>query len=626
MGKQPCVIVQLHMSRCQNQFGVLPCTAVGTGNQKCFRTRSSCKSPVDYIETDLWTINLATTRVTGFQNIDESPVFPILTSVDTAPTILTPGKGLGTRGSVKIKAEDFPWTDVYTDPYRTERTGAAASPGDVGTFWGKFLARNRYHENRRVTVYTGFLDDGNVYNAANFQTRTYFITNISGPGSSGSVTIEAKDPLKFADNDKTQFPLAYRFSLTADATAVQTTLTVLDGLGELTTAGPILTASQPYICVDTEVMKVTGISPAPPAVSTGTPVTYTLTVVRGPGATAIPSYYNAGTNVGATHKTGATIVAAYEWSSVSATAIIRQLLLATGISSTYIEALAIWDADFASAGIASYLFTNLLIRPEGVKNLLDELCNHNILLWWDERAQLIKCRALVFRSALNAIAFNETSNLAEGTQNIVENAKERVSQAWVAWNVINPTYNLKLTTSYEVIDISADLSLETAAKYDQRKVSILYSRWLETNAALAPQIASRQLQRFQDSYHVFTFEVDPKDSQYWTGDNVRIDSSLYQDEFGNNRRVNYLITQADEMVTAEGIRYKFTCVEQTTYSGLTANWTPVPGVVIPAGLPVEGVTMPVDYDTAPVDIKESYVFWGYASGQFLDGQNSYTWA
>lgn len=621
MGKQPCVIVQMHMSRCSHQFGVAPCTAVGVGNQKCFRTRSSCKDPANYSETDGWKYNLATTRVTGFQAVDESPVFPVLTSVDTAPTVLTPGKGLGTRAMIKVTAADFPWTDVYTDPYRTDRTGAAANPGAVGTFWGKFLARNRYHENRRITVHTGFLDDGNVYNAANFQTRTYFITNISGPDAQGNLTIEAKDPLKFADNEKTQFPLAYRFTLAADITAVATSITILDLMGELQVAGPI-TVAQPYICVDNEVMRVTAIAPAPTGVA-GT--VYTFTVVRGPGATAIPSYYQAGTNLGATHRLGATVNACYEWSAVNATSIIRQLLLVTGIDPTYIEALAIWDADFAAAGIASYQFTNLLVKPNGVKTLLDELTQHNILLWWDERAQLVKCRALVFRSASNPVAFNETSNIQEGSQGIAENAKERISQAWVLWNVINPTYNLKLSTSYEVISIQADLSLESADKYDQRQVSFLYSRWLENNASLAPQIAARQLQRFQDSYHVFTFQVDPKDSQYWVGDNILLQSSLYQDEFGANRVVNYLITQADEIITAEGIRYQFTCQEQSTYSGITANWTPVPGVVIPVGLPSAGTVMPLDYDTSPADIKQAYVFWGFASGQFSDGQSSYVW-
>lgn len=620
MGKRPCVIVQLHMSRCANQFGVAPCTATGTGNAKCFRTRSTCRDTANYSETDLWVYNFSTTRVTGFQATDQSPVFPTITGVNTAPTVLNPGKGLGTRASVKITLQDHPWTDVYSDPYRTERTGTAADL--VGTFWGKFLARNRYHENRRITIYTGFLNDDGSYNASNFSTRTYFITSISGPDGNGQVSLEAKDPIKFTDNNKSQFPQVYSLKLTTALNNSTTSVVIQDVAGQLSSAGPIVIASQPYIRIDNEVMKVTAASPSFPGTAVAG-ASYTLTVVRGTTAGAMPSYYQIATNLPQEHSLGATIQPCYEWSNANASDVIYALFIAAGVDPMYIEAAATWQADFIASGLGDYKFTTLIAKNEGIKNLLDEIAQHNILIWWDERAQLIKCRALVYRSALNVIAFNETDNIIDNSDGITENAKERITQVWLSYQVLNPTYDLKKQVSYGTIDITADLSLESDQKYGNTAISQIFSRWLQNSFSIAPQVSARQLQRYSDTYHIITFSVDPKDSTYWVGNNVRILSSLYQNEFGSPKVVNYLITQADEVITSAGIAYKYTAVEQVTYGGITGAITFDPATTIPSGYPVAGEVMPGDFSVADDAIKDAYVFVGYSSGVFPDNTPSY---
>lgn len=620
MGKRPCVIVQLHMSRCAHQFGVAPCAAVGTGNTKCFRTRSTCRDAANYSETDLWVYNFSTTRVTGFQADDQSPVFPTVTGVNTAPTVLNPGKGLGSRASVKITIQDHPWTDVYSDPYRLERTGLSADV--VGTFWGKFLARNRYHENRRITIHTGFLTDDNVYVAGNFSTRTYFITSISGPDGNGQVSLEAKDPIKFTDNNKSQFPPAYSLKLSTALATGDTSVVVQDLAGQLASAGPIVLGTQPYIRIDNEIMKVTNVTPAIPGVGVSG-ASYTLTVTRGTTAGTMPSYYELSTNIAATHSVGATIQPCYEWVNVNASDIIYELFIASGVDPAYMEAAATWQADFVASGLGDYKFTTLIAKNEGIKNLLDEIAQHNILIWWDERAQLIKCRALVYRSALNTIAFNERDNIIEKSDGITENAKERITQVWLSYQVLNPTFDLKKQVSYGTIDITADLSLQTPEKYGNTAITQIFSRWLQNSFSIAPQVSARQLQRYSDTYHIITFSVDPKDSSYWVGNNVRVVSSLYQDEFGVAKVVNYLLTQADEVVTSAGIAYKYTAVEQVTYSGITGMITFDPGAVIPGGYPVAGEVMPGDFSTANTAIRDAYVFLGYASGVFPDNTPSY---
>lgn len=619
MGKQPCTIVQLRMSRCANQFGVLPCVASGTGDAKCFRTRSTCKDTVNYSETDAFVYNFSTTRVSGFQTDDQSPVFPTITSIDTAPTVLTPGKGLGSRASVTIVFQDHPWTDVYSDPYRSERSVDASS---VGTFWGKFLARNRYHENRRIIIYSGFLENG-VFVASNFTSRTYFITGINGPSATGQVTLQAKDPIKFTDNDKSQFPPARSFILNIDCNASIGNVHLKDVRGELSSSGPIVPGVQPYIRIDNEIMKVTSMSPSAPT----TPVVgqvYVLSVNRGPSASSIPAYYQHETNIGTSHTAGASIVPCYEWDSANVADILYQLFIAAGINPSYIEPASTWQADFLNSGLGDYRFTTLLCKPEGIKNLLDEIAQHNVLIWWDERAQLIKCRALVFRSPLSFVAYNETENIVDGSQAIAENAKERMTQVWMYYNMVNPTFDYKKQVTYQNLQLVTDLSLESQEKYGQKQVSTIFSRWLESDATIANQIATRRLQRYKDAYHVLTFETDAKDSIYWTGDTIRVGTSLLQDEFGSPKQVNYLITQADEVISSNGIKFRYTVIEQLTYEGPTALITHQPGTTIPVGSPASGEIMASDYSAASATQKASYVFIGYPSGIFPDGQPSYT--
>jgi len=42
VGREPVQIVEIKQPLCQNTFGVAPCTATGTADQKCFNTRATC--------------------------------------------------------------------------------------------------------------------------------------------------------------------------------------------------------------------------------------------------------------------------------------------------------------------------------------------------------------------------------------------------------------------------------------------------------------------------------------------------------------------------------------------------------------------------------------------------------
>ena len=255
-GKHAVQIVELYLDYCSLTFGVAPCGAT-LGQKPCYNTRNTCRSTSTYDggETANKKIyRFSSVRIDGIQQPGDAPTFPVLLGVDTSPTVLTPGKGLGVRSTVSISLADFPWTDSGIDPYlfaRLEASGAITYdslgafyndmiaiyndnsddpvlPSNIGSFWGKFLIRNKYYQNRRIDVLTGFLDDEGKYNSANFKRRTYIITNISGPNPDGRIVLEGSDPLKFADGEKAKFPAASTSKLSVAINDSVTTFSVLD--------------------------------------------------------------------------------------------------------------------------------------------------------------------------------------------------------------------------------------------------------------------------------------------------------------------------------------------------------------------------------------------------------------
>ncbi|PJB53637.1 MAG: hypothetical protein CO099_06315, partial [Bdellovibrio sp. CG_4_9_14_3_um_filter_39_7] len=458
VGKESVTILELDLDACSLVYGNAPCTASGAAALKCFNTFGTCQDTVNFAKTTK-TFRFSDRIIDGVQATGDAPTFPTITSISHSPTQLNPSKGLGIRATVNIQLTDHPWSDVGIDPYLSDRT---YDPEARSTFWGKLLARQQYYEGRVMRVKQGYLEADGTYDAANFSTRQYIISSITGPTPSGKITIEGKDPLKFADNSRVQVPAPTDAELTSDINNSTTSIGVTDAGGLISAA---YSAGQPWIRVDDEIMLITGVSGSAPS--------FTLTVTRG----TAPSFYATPSTADA-HDEEATVQICRLYEDAPVDDIIYDLLVNdTGISSGFIDTAA-WQAKMDD-GYQAYTFSTLLTEPTGVQQLLTELTEHTFLLWWNERTQKIELDTLLPRAADYGLFTDETTFIS-GSTSVAKNSSGRLSRIYFYYGHRNPTLEMDKAQYFERIEADINLTVEGENAYDDTRIRSIWSRWLPT--------------------------------------------------------------------------------------------------------------------------------------------------
>ena len=597
-GKRAVQIVELHLDRCSLTYGGAPCTAaIGvTGTDRCFNTSTTCQDIAHFASTER-VYRFATTRIDGIQAPGDPPTFPTLVSVQSAPTVLTPGQGLGVRSQVSCVIKDHPWTDVGCDKYRTLRS---YNPDGRGTFWGRFLTRNKWYQNRTIKIQTGFLNPDGSYDAANFKTRTYIITKISGPNPDGTVTVEGTDPLRLADGEKAKWPAASTATLTSDIISTDTAIPITDP-GLLVTAW--WTSGQRYIRIENEIALATAIA------GSGT-TAVTLTVTR----SNMPAWYDFSANLAVAHKAAATVQPCHLFNSAMVYDVVNFLLgTVAAIPSAYLP-YADWKA-YIDANFPDYKYSRLLTSPTDVKTMLTELTQLGVLIWWHERDSQVKLKGLRFQQLIGP-QINDGSSIIGDTVQVTDDPSLLMTEHWLYFDVIWPLANMQQWSTYRVVDVEANLAREGSTEYGKPAIKQVQTQWLTRGqAGLANEIGQTQLRQYQDLRKVITLCLDPKDDQWWVGDTVGVSTRYVQDETGAAQPRNYLITQVAEVAHGAGYVLQYTMLELFSFvrTGLIAHPATV-GDATPS---------PGTYSAATTANKNKYAFLGYSSGFFPDGTKSY---
>ena len=478
--------VEIDAQQCTRTFGVAPCLAsLGAGNlRKCFNTFGTCSYKQGF-NNGVNTLKF----IEASYPVSGDTYFPCVKSItgyeqEVNIAGFNPNLGgLGRRAQVNIKMADFPYGDVLTDKYWDERISGAAqideggySPIGRGSFWSKFKARMPNFAGRALRVRNGYYNTDGTLTFT--KTRSYVISEINGPDSSGDYTIIAQDILALADDDKAQAPFPSQGRLAADITASDLTAT-------LTPAG-IGNAEYPEtgaITVGSEIMGFTRVN-------------NTLSLTRG----------RLGTQA-ATHSANDSVQLAYRVVNRRADLVIADLLMTYArIPASWIPA-AEWGAEMNRWG-GSLILNATICQPTGVTTLLGEISQLGLTLWWDEVAQLIRLRVNRPNEEIAGVISDRNSIMS-----VIRKDEDSQRATQISFRSVqnDPTKGVSkdnFLRTYTSIFVDA----ESPDFYGDSRIKTIYSRWLNQGDDAASKIVtSRLLNRYKQAPVNYEIIVDQKD-------------------------------------------------------------------------------------------------------------------
>jgi len=573
VGREPIQIVEIIQPFCGNTYGSSPCTASGGADAKCYNTFTTCQDPDNYTASTLSLFfsrgNVADQIVSG-----ASYIIPSLVSVSTMPTRInlsaadSNASGLGNRAVCTIRFKDHPHTDRVVDPYVD---GRSWNPYLRGSFWVKWLARNKYRQNITIKIYEGYAGQA----LADMNVREYIWSGLSGPDAQGNITVTGKDILSKLEERKAKAPLASPGELFANIDVSQTSFEATNATESDYTATGTIRIGREIITYTSRANSTNGVTFS--GVTRGTD-----------GSEA------------ATATAGATVQQCLRYTAQRVDDVLEDLLETYGgIPSAKLDTTT-WATEVDTYA-PSLLLTRLITEPTGVDELVSEVQEQaSVYIWWDERDALVKLRVITGVD-VEPDTITEESNILDGSLSIVDLPKYRVSQVWVYYEIDNNGESLTDTENWKSLTISADLASEGANQYGEKSVREIFAAWLPSNA-LSTALANKLLVRYVDVPREARFRLDAKDRDYWTGDTVRLSTDLDMDQFGQRVLSNWTIISAEEVVPGEVVEY---IAHDTTLYGRVYR-------ILASGAG--------DYDPATASYSGAYI--GDTDGLLSDGTNS----
>lgn len=534
VGREPIQIVEIKQPLCSRTYGVAPCTASGTADQKCFNTRSTCQDTANFAFGTPLSLFFSSGKVAEQSISGATYIIPSLISVSTSPTRINlagsnpDAQGLGNRALCSITFQDHIHTDRLVDPYVD---GRSWNPLNRGTFWSKWIARNKYRQNIEIVVYEGYA--GQALSA--MSKRTYFFESIQGPDDGGRIVIQGKDILARLEERKAQAPVASPGVLYVGITAVQTSFEVAGAvLADYPTNGTLR--------IDNEIMTYGSRS------STTNGVTF-AGITRGTD-----------NSTAATHNVNALVQNCLRVTDARVDDTLELLMKDYGnIPAAYLDTTG-WATE-VDTYLSFWRLNALITVPTSVTELCSDIQEQVLVnCWWDEKDALVKMKAVRGIDAEPPLLTAE-SNIVSGSFVLTEKPKERVSQVWVYYNQRDKTRGKTEEANFTSAVIVADLVAE--GLYDEPSIRKIYGTFLSSEA-LAGTTASKIITRYVDVPSQVQFRMDAKDRQYWVGDTVRISHPNDVDEFGNRQIRQWAIISAEEVEYGETVEY---VAEDTTLYG-----------------------------------------------------------
>ena len=574
-GREPIQIVEILQPLCSRTYGVAPCTASGGAEAKCYNTRATCQDPPNYALGTPLSLFFASGKVAEARVSGANYIIPSLVSVSTSPTRINlaganpDAQGLGNRALCTITFQDHPHTDRLVDPYLSGRSWNPLDPSR-GSFWTRWLVRNKYRQNILIRVYEGYAGQA----LSGMVKRTYFLQSVDGPDDSGRVTMQGKDVLARLEERKSQAPIASPGVLYIGINNSVTSFEVANAIeADYPATGTIR--------IGDELM------------------TYTSRATSANGITFSGVTRGTDGTIAASHSVNDTVQECLRYTAARPDTVLVDLLQNFGgIDASYLDTVN-WATEIDDY-LSLYTLTTIITEPTSVFELVSEVqVQAMVYVWWDERDALVKLKAIRGIDTPPDVITGE-GNILAGSWRLVEKPRERASQAWVYFNRRDYIKAVNDPKAYSSLAIVANLESETSALYGEPSIRKVFGRWLVSDA-LAQNTASKIVTRYVDVPSEVSFQMDAKDRSYWVGDTITISHHLDVDQYGVRRLRNWTIVSAEEIVPGEVVEY---VAEDTTLYGRIHY--------IMAG----GAADYPGYDVAP--FKNCYI--GDAAGLLSDGE------
>jgi hypothetical protein len=574
-GRETVQIVEIKQPLCENVYGVSPCTASGTADQKCYNTRATCQDTANFALGTPLSLYFGRGRIAEQGLADY--IIPSLVSVSTSPTRINlaganpDAQGLGNRALCTLVFQDHAHTDRVVDPYVSGRSWDALS-ANRGSFWTRWLVRNKYRQNIVIVVYEGY--EGQALAA--MTSRQYFLQEVSGPDISGRVTIRGKDILARLEERKAQAPVASPGELYAGINSSVTSFEV---------AGAVEAdyAASGTIRIGDEIMTYTSR-----ATSTNG-ITFSG-VTRGTDNTTADD-----------HSAEDAVQQCLRYSDETIDDTLNDLLTTYGgIDAAYLDTSG-WATE-VDTYLSLYRANALITEPTSVSKLVSRLQEQALFyVWWDERARLVKLKAIRGIDE-EPDTLTDAANIISGSVSFTEKPRERASQVWVYYGQDDFTASPDEADSYANAYVIADLESETAELYGEPSIRKIFAQFL-SGGQLAANTASKIITRYVDVPAEVKFRMDAKDRDYWIGDTFYLSHYLDVDQYGDRRLRQWTIVSAEEVVPGEVVEY--VCEDTTLYGKVHY-------------IMANGAADYPGYDNAP--FKNCYI--GDSGGLLSDGQSA----
>ena len=509
MAHEPVTVVEVDIDLCTRSFGVAPCTATlgGAVVRKCYGTFKTCAAKPAFASAP-FTLRFSEPR----GNMPAGGlIFPAVSAVSVmSSTVNIAGSddkasALGRRATVKVTFQDFPFHDRGIDPYQAERVSGAAQvdepgydPGARGTFFTKLRARWPHYSGRALRVLECDVAGGVLIVE---KTRHFVISDWTGPDASGLVTVEAKDILDLADNDRALAPATSNGVLSADIDAAASSLTLSPaGIGdaEYPAAGRAKIGS--------ELVDYT---------RSGNVVTLTARGVRGTKATD--------------HSSGDAFQVVLSFQNARLDDVLEVLLRDYAkVPSAFIPK-ADWAAE-VSRWMPSTRLTADIATPTGVAKLVGSLAVLGPSIWWDDVLQRIGLRAN--RPAVEGVReLDEQSGLKD--IELEDRNEDRLTQVLFYSVQLDPTKSDTSADNYARLMATVDLEAEGPSAHADTRVRRIFCRWFNDGADLIIHGLSRRLlNRFREAPMRARMVLDAKDGDIGLTDVLSVTSRVLTDETG----------------------------------------------------------------------------------------------